>query len=355
MRFLALDFETNGLPCDKLRPCGAFPTQVSVDAFVPSTGEIVHLYDSFIRGALDVSPWVLQYTPVTLELLDRAPHPDDVATALAQLWQEGDIIVAHNAQFDLDTVLPKIAAPTHPFLTGPSVCSKQEPWVRMSVGKQPSLADLCATLDVPFCGSDAHDATYDTKILACCLKAAHERNRTWSLRTPKSQITLHACLGMPPSPQVDRRVKIPKEPLNPGDELFVMGKHKGYCFRDVRDADDGYTYYAETITKPFGQMARFKKWLQDSQCPTCKKHFCHCKSLPLDTSMYNDVLTFERCKGMTYQEAAIQNRGYCIGFHMNLNKAKSSKPQRRFHEWIGATLCNRCYQFKDSKQCCIFD
>ena len=49
MRFLALDFETNGLPCDTwLLPCPAFPTQVSVDAFVPSTGEIVHLYDSLI-------------------------------------------------------------------------------------------------------------------------------------------------------------------------------------------------------------------------------------------------------------------------------------------------------------------
>ena len=160
MRFLALDFETNGLPWDKLRPCGAFPTQVSVDAFVPSTGEIAHLYDSFIRGAIDVSAWVLQNTPVTLELLDRAPHPDDVATALAQLWQEGDIIVAHNAQFDLDTVLPKIAAPTHPFLTGPSICSKQEPWVRMSVGKQPSpahqeLSVACVRpRNVGLCGPD---------------------------------------------------------------------------------------------------------------------------------------------------------------------------------------------------------
>ena len=45
MRYLAIDFETNGRPCDRVGPCGAFPTQVSVTAFVPSTGKVLHLYD----------------------------------------------------------------------------------------------------------------------------------------------------------------------------------------------------------------------------------------------------------------------------------------------------------------------
>ncbi len=269
MRFLALDFETNGLPCDKLLPCGAFPTQVSVDAFVPSTGEVVHLHDSFIRGAVDVSPWVLKHTPVTLELLDRAPHPDDVAAALAQLWQAGDVVVAHNAQFDLDTVLPKIAAPRHPFLTGPSICSKQEPWARLLAGKQPSLADLCDILAVPFCGAEAHDATYDTKVLACCMRAAHELNRTWSLRVPKPkpQKTLRSCWGATPPTQGECRVRIPKSPMNPGDEIFAMGKYKGESFTDVKKFDSSYCQYASQISNAYGQMARFQQWLQqDSAC-----------------------------------------------------------------------------------------
>ncbi len=71
--------------------------------------------------------------------------------------------------------------------------------------------------------------------------------------------------------------------------------------------------------------------------------------------MYNEVLTFERCKGMTYQEAAVQHKTYCMCFHNYSLKPTSTKQQRQFHEWIGKTLCNHCYEFKDSKKCCIFD
>ncbi len=46
MRYLCIDFETNGRPNDWVLPCGAFPTQVSVTACVPATREMTHLYDS---------------------------------------------------------------------------------------------------------------------------------------------------------------------------------------------------------------------------------------------------------------------------------------------------------------------
>ena len=184
MRFLALDFETNGKPNDCLRPCGAFPTQVSVDAFVPETNEVVHLYDSFIHGAEDLSDWVLANTPVTHDLLEVAPWAAEVSLALADLWREGDIIACHNATFDLGTVIPKIAGREHPFRTAPFICTMREPWTRKAAGKQPKLSELCAILGVPFHADKAHDATYDTHALAHCMKAAHERGETWSLRVP---------------------------------------------------------------------------------------------------------------------------------------------------------------------------
>jgi len=104
MRYLAIDFETNGRPCDRVLPCGAFPTQVSVDAFDLDSGEVVHLYDSFIHGARSLSEWVVENTPVTLEILDCAPSAKEVADALADLWVDGDVIAAHNCTFDLGTV-----------------------------------------------------------------------------------------------------------------------------------------------------------------------------------------------------------------------------------------------------------
>ena len=71
------------------------------------THPIHHLYESFINGAGSLSQRVREKTPVTLDLLSGAPTADVVCAALANLCREGDVVVAHNALFDLGTVLPK--------------------------------------------------------------------------------------------------------------------------------------------------------------------------------------------------------------------------------------------------------
>jgi DNA polymerase III alpha subunit (gram-positive type) len=174
MRYLCLDFETNGRPQDWVRPCGAFPTQVSVTAFVPATDEVTQLYDSFIYGAESLSDWVESNTPVRLKLLETGQSGDEVSAALAALWQEGDIVVAHNAQFDLRTVLSKIAWFDHPFFANPSICTMCQPWARKITGKQPTMSKLCGFFKVPYTAKSAHDARYDSKALACCMKAIHK-------------------------------------------------------------------------------------------------------------------------------------------------------------------------------------
>ncbi len=174
MRYLCLDFETNGRPQDCVRPCGAFPTQVSVTAFVPATDEVTQLYDSYIFGAQSLSEWVEFNTPVRLELLAKAPEGNDVSAALAALWQEGDVVVAHNAQFDLRTVLSKIAGSDHPFFVEPSICTMCQPWARKITGKQPTMSELCGFFKVPYKAESAHDARYDSNALAHCMQAIHK-------------------------------------------------------------------------------------------------------------------------------------------------------------------------------------
>ena len=270
MRYLVLDFETNGLPNEKwLQPCPAFPTQVSVDAFVPATGEVLHLYDTFIRGALDLTPWVLQHTPVTHELLDRGLHPEDVASALEGLWQEGDILVAHNAQFDLGQVLPKMVCPTHPFLAAPFICTKLEAWVRKEAGKTPKLSTLCNLLGVPFHEDQAHDATYDTRVLALCLKAAHEAGRTWSLKVPSSA-------------GVDRRIRVTRGPILwplPEDRVLQFGKHQGSTFGEVLANEPDYCMYLMGLPTPGGQAAQFLEWVRTQRCDRCERLRCRCGRL----------------------------------------------------------------------------
>ena len=182
MKYIIIDFETNGKPCDRVLPKGGYPTQVSVEGFDPLTGEVTHLYDSFVRGALSLSQWVQDNTPVTLEKLKDAPAPCEVSQALADLWEDGDIVVAHNVAFDLGRVLPHIAGPNHPLLNAPAIDTMRERWAIQAFGKLPKLKELCADLGVPFEDSDAHDATYDTQVLASCMQAARERGLTWTAK-----------------------------------------------------------------------------------------------------------------------------------------------------------------------------
>jgi DNA polymerase III alpha subunit (gram-positive type) len=153
-----------------------------VEGFNPLTGEVTHLYDSFVKGAASLSQWVQDNTPVTLEKLTDAPAPCEVSQALADLWEEGDIVVAHNVGFDLGVVLPKIAGPTHPLLNAPVIDTMRERWAYQIRGKLPKLKELCAHLEVAFEDASAHDATYDTQALARCMQAARDRGLIWTAK-----------------------------------------------------------------------------------------------------------------------------------------------------------------------------
>ena len=205
MRYLAIDFETNGRPNDCVLPLGAFPTQVSIDSFDDDTGEVAHVYDSFIQGARSLSDWVLANTPVTLDKLQNAPLPGAVSDALEAICQDGDIVVAHNTGFDLDQVLPKIAAPEHALMRAPVVDTMRDPWVRAVVASQPSFKDLCKHLGVAYHPRKAHDARYDSRALAQCLQAAHKMGHVWTAKPAKARKApkMFFCGGAKPSEEVN--------------------------------------------------------------------------------------------------------------------------------------------------------
>ena len=218
MRYLCLDFETNGRPQDRVQPCGAFPTQVSVTAFVPATDEVTQLYDSYIYGAESLSDWVVCNTPVCLNRLSSAPGTREVSAALAALWQEGDIVVAHNAQFDILTVLPKIAWHDHPFFSCPTICTMRQYWARKIAGKLPNMSELCGFFKVPYNAKSAHDARYDSNALACCMKVVHKDGLVCSTRVlarpiEKPMYTLTPCVFIPKGMTAEEKHRIMSEPL----------------------------------------------------------------------------------------------------------------------------------------------
>ena len=112
-KYVCLDVETNGFPGKTGAPredwalhWSSYPIQLSVD-FVEH-GEVTHAMDAVIRGATQLSPWVRKNVPVTLkDLEERGVDFKEGVKQLADMLRDGDMIVARNAQFDLETVLAR--------------------------------------------------------------------------------------------------------------------------------------------------------------------------------------------------------------------------------------------------------
>ena len=109
VRYVCLDFETNGFPDDVCKPLpwSSYPIQVSRTAV--EGGEVIHLYDSHIRGAETFNPWVAKNVPITLSELKEAPALTNVIRDIAELLRPTDWIVAHNCRFDLETRVARTA------------------------------------------------------------------------------------------------------------------------------------------------------------------------------------------------------------------------------------------------------
>ena len=97
---MCIDFETNGFPpqgpasyTELPLPFSNIPIQVSVDA-VDSAGVVEHMYDSVIRGATQLCPWVLANVPVPMSAAVEGRSLSANVEDIAGLLREDDVIVA---------------------------------------------------------------------------------------------------------------------------------------------------------------------------------------------------------------------------------------------------------------------
>ena len=186
-RYVCRDFETNGFPGktrapreDWALPWSSYPVQLSVD-FVEH-GEVTHAMDAMIWGATQLSPWVRKHVPVTLkDLEERGVDFKGVLQQLATMLREDDVIVAHNTQFDLETVLARTVdrlfyldfPAARAILEAPRFCTIRCAYSQTTFGKQPSMRQLCGHFQVSLVG--AHDARADSAALAHCVAEAWRR------------------------------------------------------------------------------------------------------------------------------------------------------------------------------------
>ena len=186
-RYICIDFETNGFRSpagaprsDWTLPFSSYPTQLSVD--VVEEGVVWHAFDTCIRGATSLAPWVRENVPVSMEDIRGGRKFEDVLEELANLIQEGDTLVAHNANFDINMVIVRAArllAIKSPaldrILACPRFCTMRSAYARTirGDGKWPSMAQLCEHFEVTL--RCAHDARGDSEALANCVAEAWRR------------------------------------------------------------------------------------------------------------------------------------------------------------------------------------
>ena len=167
-------------------PWSSFPIQLSVD-FVEH-GEVTHAMDTLIRGVIQLSPWVKENVPITLkDIQERGVDFRGVLQQLADMLRAGDMIVAHNAHFDLETVLARTTnklydlecldaatnAAARAILETPRFCTMRCAYSQTTFGKPPSMSQLCEHFQVSLVG--AHDARADSAALAHCVAEAWRR------------------------------------------------------------------------------------------------------------------------------------------------------------------------------------
>ena len=189
-RYVCVDFETNGFSepgaprAEWTLPWSNFPTQISVD--IVEDGVVSHAYDAVISGATGLSAWARDNVRLTLPQIRAGTPFREIVRTLNALLRDGDTIVAHNASFDLDTVLSRTAQKLRErdgtefpgldrVLQAPRFCTMRCAYARgMCTGrKQPTLALLCKHFEVEL--TDAHDARADTRALAECVAEAWRR------------------------------------------------------------------------------------------------------------------------------------------------------------------------------------
>ena len=184
-RYVVLDFETNGLrgaedapKRDWPLPFANSPIQVPVE--IVEDGAISHAFDSWIKGAKQLSAWTREHVPVSMEELQRGRFLEDVLEELSGLLRDDDVLVSHNTNYDLSLVIGKYARiydredeqPYERILEWPRFCTMQNAYSRANPQTR-DMAGLCQHFGVKL--EAAHDARQDAAALAKCVAIAWQR------------------------------------------------------------------------------------------------------------------------------------------------------------------------------------
>jgi len=192
MFYLILDFETTGFSSDAIPQ--NYPVQFACQLVTPS-GNIIEEYQTFIKGAIQLSEWSKKNCPhITIEKCNsEGITMEQLLSKLVNIVGDYNCtLVAHNIEYDWDKVMiPQIYKQnlhtsiefTH-LKKHDRLCTmlhdKNKYWNRnLNKWCGPKLENMANKYNIDFDTNQAHDAMYDVDITRQCLAKL--------LKEPKNQ------------------------------------------------------------------------------------------------------------------------------------------------------------------------
>lgn len=167
MRIIGLDTETTGLDAtrgDRIIEFGA-----SIYDRAGGAGSPFQLRAKIcqrINPQREIDPGAERVHGISLMDLRGKPTWKEAGPKIIKLVNSADLIVAHNAEFDVGFLIAGAAEAgmslgewLHVF------CTMENGRGATALGKKPSLKELCFAMGVEYRDEDAHSATYDVDVM----------------------------------------------------------------------------------------------------------------------------------------------------------------------------------------------
>lgn len=171
-----LDFETTGFePSEGHRITEVGAVVYKVD---PKTLEFTQAirYSKLVNPQRPIPELVQNLTGITPALVRDCPTWDPISLEVSKILCATDILVAHNADFDMKFAVHELLRLERPIKESMEVfCTMQNGRFATPMGKVPKLVELCWALDVEFKTEDAHRAIYDVERMMEALQVGIRR------------------------------------------------------------------------------------------------------------------------------------------------------------------------------------
>ena len=165
MKILGFDTETTGLKPEN----GDKIIEIALLTYDSDTRQLIDKYVQRIDPECPISAGAQEVHGITYAELVGMPKFKYVADEIRQRFEQADLVIAHNLQFDAMFLICEFAAVGSMLPERTSIDTMTEARWACPDGKYPKLGELCFALGVDYNTLAAHSASYDVEVMIECL------------------------------------------------------------------------------------------------------------------------------------------------------------------------------------------